>query len=1194
MEDALDVFVQARFGPTCLNILEEEHPELLSAAAERALRERVEASGEGEARAHLEAHLGLLRRCRHAGVLAVANTLHEQSAAAAASAALEANPEDGEALEEALRAWESLLDREDLRADPELHLRCVEEVAGLRLRRFRERRQRDDLDGLIERLAPLARSAPGGTRPRHRCQILLGFAYTARYELLHEQADLDAASATYRGLVEHGAGSSEALRSSVLELGKAVLSNVKAAGEVRLDAMISALDRGMLAAYEQGNADLAAVMGARSLDLAGQRFGEESLEYAQHLCNLGAVLDARDGGDAGARAMLEKALDVLGRGEHTRDPVCLATLQNLGILCMRMGDLAAAERYLVLAAGGSFDEPPPDGRLKALDNLALLLDRLGREDEAVALRRESTAGWRRLVEEMEGVFEVVGDVRRPLPPGVAAGEPGPQERERLAARAQALLASYREGLATSLSALGEQRRALGDPSQAVRIAKEVIDLRRTTVGEEHPSFAMALNNLGLALHGAGELEAARSPLSRSLDIRTRALPAGHPDIAIAQNALAELERDSGHLDEALALQRAALETRRARRGERHTEYAASLNNLGLVHQARGDLAAAVQAFREALDVTRAAVGPDHPRCATTLLNLGLALLASGDREAALDALDASWGVHEGRVALVARFGSERTLEATRALARPSEMAFLAAVHAADTPPRFVARALERVFRRKGLGAEVIAMRRRAALGGGRPDLAPLIQEIDTLGKRFAEAPAADLAARIDELETSLAEKLPEVRLDRELHGATVEAVAAALPGGSALIEVIHFRPLRLRAPFERGQAVFDPARYLAFVLPAGAPGDVRAVDLGDASAIDGAISALREAILGARPGREVRRPKAPEGARAAESEIGEALRARLLDPLSAALGGRTRLFIAPDGDLWRLPFEVLPLPGGRRAVDLYTISYLTVGRDALRAGRQLGGTSSRALVVADPDFDLAGEGEGATRGTPEPTAALARLPGTREEGIAVARMLGVEPLLGERARKSAVQGARSPHVLHVATHGYFTPGPATPSAFAGLVTPGDRPDPLMRSGLALAGANRRPDGTAATETFLTARDVACLDLLGTSLVVLSACDTGLGDVDFGEGVLGLRRAVAVAGAGTLVLSLWRVPDAETTELMCELYRRVLAGLPRAEALREAQLVIKARHPEPLCWAAFTCQGDWTPLVPPAAGPARTA
>jgi CHAT domain-containing protein len=337
---------------------------------------------------------------------------------------------------------------------------------------------------------------------------------------------------------------------------------------------------------------------------------------------------------------------------------------------------------------------------------------------------------------------------------------------------------------------------------------------------------------------------------------------------------------------------------------------------------------------------------------------------------------------------------------------------------------------------------------------------------------------------------------------------------------------------------------------------------------------------------------------------------------------------------------------VLPTADGRRLLDEYQISYVSCGRDVLRFGAASTGQPGEPLMLADPDFDLELDNTPSPRSAqpkpgfwsrllkrhqaapPSPKAVTAsvpattthragrrsrdlerdrsryhfdRLPGTRAEGEAIAGLLGVQPWIDAAALEGRLKsGCRSPRILHLATHGFFLPdqprAPGQDRLGLGFEPMGDMgrlagplpENPMLRSGLALAGANtwlkagKPPE--EAEDGLLTAEDVSGLDLLATELVVLSACETGLGQVHVGEGVFGLRRAFVLAGAKTLVMSLWKVPDEPTRELMEDFYRRILAGQGRADALRAAQLTMKMKYPDPYYWGAFICQGDPSPLA----------
>jgi hypothetical protein len=498
----------------------------------------------------------------------------------------------------------------------------------------------------------------------------------------------------------------------------------------------------------------------------------------------------------------------------------------------------------------------------------------------------------------------------------------------------------------------------------------------------------------------------------------------------------------------------------------------------------------------------------------------------------------------------------------------------------------------------------------------------------------------------DRREADLARQIPEMNLEHKLRAVEGRAVASGLPEGFTLVEFLRFRLLDFQVFFAGDGSGSTHDHYLAWVLQSAEPDSVKMIDLGAAEPIDQMINDFRIGIIGGSADRAARDMlKPPSGPAAMERDVvGLALREAVFDPLLPALRG-DRLLLSPDGDLAYLPFEVLPCDEGRRLIDDYRISYLSCGRDVLRFGSAAPGTPDEPLVMADPDFDLEVAEEPAIAPSPNKSGAgfwsrllrrratgippkpernpavasptivfgrrsrdlahepyhFDRLPGTRAEGEAIGRLLGVRPWLDVAALEGRLKSrCSSPRVLHLATHGFFLPDQPQDPARAGFGLmeeyagglgrrSGPLPEnPMLRSGLALAGANTFFKGGRTTEEaedgLLTADDVTGLDLLATDLVVLSACETGLGRLHAGEGVFGLRRAFVLAGAKTLVMSLWKVPDEPTRDLMEDFYRRLLIGEACAQALREAQLETKIKYPDPYYWGAFICQGDPRPLV----------
>ena len=743
-------------------------------------------------------------------------------------------------------------------------------------------------------------------------------------------------------------------------------------------------------------------------------------------------------------------------------------------------------------------------------------------------------------------------------------------------------------------------------------------------------MANGLNNLAALYREMGDYAKAEPLLQQALGIWRTALGEQHPDVALSLNTLALLYSDIGDYAKAEPLVQQVLEMRRTALGEQHPDVALSLNNLAGLYREMGDYAKAEPLLQQALEIWRMVLGEQHPDVCTTLNNLADLYLATNRQNDAWLLVQRSTAIDDHLIQQMFSIGSERQRMAYLATLQTNFERFLSIVlQHFPLASEKVQAAFNLVLRRKAIGAEALAVQRDALLEGRYPDLFPLLQKLRVLREQIVKKSMAGPGSESPEvyqqtlvawntlkeqLEAQLAHQIPEMGLEQKLRDADRQAVAKGLQlrQDSALIEFIHVNIVDFNAVRAKREPQWKAARYLAFVLLGAEPNTVQLIDLGEAERIDQLISSFRTSITGEQErGRHVTLATRTRAQPTSGNE-GTALRIVIFDSLVAALRGCKRLYLAPDGDLTRLPFEVLPTGNGERLIDIYRFSYLGVGRDALRFDAPFIRQPGESLIVADPAFDLDAsymppqEGAIASRGRysrdlDRRALHFSQLPGTREEGNKVAEMLEVQPLLAERAMEQELKTAHSPRILHIATHGFFFSDQqrdltTNSSEYQTVsVTFEDKmmrvsrqENPLLRSGLALAGANTWLQGhalpAAAEDGLLTAEDVSGLDLSETELVVLSACETGLGEVRIGEGVFGLRRAFTIAGARRLIMSLWKVPDEQTQELMGLFYRSLLNGRPCLEALREAQLEMKAKHQNPYYWGAFIFQGDPGPLA----------
>ncbi|EGJ48787.1 CHAT domain-containing protein [Desulfocurvibacter africanus] len=457
--------------------------------------------------------------------------------------------------------------------------------------------------------------------------------------------------------------------------------------------------------------------------------------------------------------------------------------------------------------------------------------------------------------------------------------------------------------------------------------------------------------------------------------------------------------------------------------------------------------------------------------------------------------------------------------------------------------------------------------------------AELAASVRMRGSQITPEGQKSLLARKAEIERALARSGGDGASGAEPLSVSLPAFLGALPAGSVLVDFARHAAWDLQAGKARGD------RYLAFVLDPARTG-VQVVDLGSAEDIDGLIARLQATLRANRT-------------RAAGdmADLAAQLAARIVAPLRTFLQGRAEVLLSPDGPLHAMPFELLPTEIGLLA-DL-PLRYLTSAMDLVRAARQ-GLPAAKAAVFADPDFSAAGEAGrpgDSLRGIGGTVAAsvgdtvlnFAPLTETRAEASAVRDQLTgkmampTELYLGHRANEENLLSLRSPRLIHIATHSHAQARVQTAEARkaglldhlngqAGFYSETAPATFLLLSGG--AGSLRSGHGHGV----VTPEKIQSMHLAGTELVVLSSCLSAQGDIVAGQGVFGLTRAFLVAGARSVVSSLWEVESNKTIEFMGLFYARLAETRDPARALQLARSDMRAKEPNPYYWAAFIVTG----------------
>jgi len=729
-------------------------------------------------------------------------------------------------------------------------------------------------------------------------------------------------------------------------------------------------------------------------------------------------------------------------------------------------------------------------------------------------------------------------------------------------------------VASSLNNLAELYRAQGRYSATEMLLQQVLKIRQITLRESHPNVATSLNNLAGLYRYQGRYSEAELLFQQALKIWQTDLGENHPNVAISLNNLAELYRAQGRYSEAEPLFQQALKIWQTSLGENHPDVATSLNNLAGLYQDQGRYSEAEPLYQQALKIWQTALGKNHPTITGSLKNLVALNWIQGHLQPALTGLQQGLTIEEANLERNLIGGSESNKREYLKTFNASTDATLT-LHLQYLPqdPTAIQLALKTVLQRKGRLLDLFTNSRQTLRNQLDSDSQALLDRLiqvnteisnlyynrpESLSQEQYQQQIKLLDERSQQLENQLSRRSATFRANNA--PVDISTIQSLLPADSVLVEFSRYRVFDPKAAADKR---FGEFHYAAYLLQA--DGKITGIDLGAATIIDPLIDDFSKAMRSP----SVRVTQVKEAARA--------LDAVLMAPIRSHLGNQKHLLISPDGPLNLIPFEALVDENNQYLVENHTLTYLTSGRDLLRLQAQ-SQAQQPPLLVANPFFgDRSKRVSSSIPSNNLRQSILEPLDDTSTEAEAIASQFP-QAQLWQRAQatETVVKQANRPRILHIATHGFFS------SIDSQEAVPTE--NPLLGSGLFLAGFRNTPQ-EGADDGILTALEVSNLNLLGTQMVVLSACDTGQGGLSVGEGVYGLRRALVLAGSESQVISLWRVQDNSTKDLMVSYYKQLLQGKGRSEALREVQLAMikDEQTSHPYYWAPFIQSGDWRPL-----------
>lgn|SRR5574341_1374118 len=774
-------------------------------------------------------------------------------------------------------------------------------------------------------------------------------------------------------------------------------------------------------------------------------------------------------------------------------------------------------------------------------------------------------------------------------------------------------------VANNLSKLASIYMNLERYEEAKPLLDRSLNIRENNFGPDHPEVAASLMGLGNYYMGLDIYAEAEPLYKRALSIQENTLGPEHPSLGALYHNYAEVCKKLNRFNKAEEYYQKALDNFVKNRGSKHRYVSLTMTDMAELYTYQGRYTEAESLYHQALENFQNTLGMDHDYTLLCLESLSGYYRLRKETEKSLAYAEQDFERRWKNYLRVSLFLSEKkALEYSEKIKWSADNYLSSYLDAQAKNVDEIKQACEVIFLSKGPVSDGIFERHKAIVTEKDSATLALAESLRLTKLQLSElfvqgsspgnsdeykARLDSLSELADQLESDLGRHSASFRKNLDHQNVSTEKIASLLPDKAILVEYFQYDYLKL-----------NPASVIPYylVVVMDQNGKPEILDLGETSVIDRLVSEYREHLTRVADKKSLLTESSTEEYK----QLAKRVYRMIWEPLEKYIKDKNLVFIAPDGGLNLLSFAGLVDNRGVYLIEKYPLHYLSSGRDLIRL--QDKETSSKGLLaLGDPDYDAKpsvrtelytqekenlslSAGMLATRNIRSGCEELKdikvdRLLGTRREVEKIEKYWNLYNrykalvLFGSQASEEMFKLKATGHrVIHLATHGYFLQGRCEPKgekSFAEESFVGE--NPLLLSGLFLAGANLHGEGSDsvnAEDGILTADEVSALNLEGTQMVVLSACETGLGEVKQGEGVYGLRRAFQMAGARTVISALWKVPDLITAETMGELYKQKGKNIP--ERLRDMQLtqIRKLRNngdpDHPYSWGAFIALGDW--------------